>query len=203
MRCFIHIVNDTEFIRDGEGEDFSDRQEAAQEAAQVARDLMAEELRKGKPLPVRWKVLLALADDTVLMSLPFSQLIPAADPLPRRARPRIQQHDARARTPGRSRPPHHAGSRARRGPEGANCRYAGAWLRHVSRGRLPETFGDSAQTPHLTPRVNLASVAARLSLTNLRGSNMPALDTNFRPATASPRFYNRVCCTRSRRNIAH
>ena len=97
MRCFIHIVNDTEFIRDWEGEDFSDRQEAAQEAAQVARDLMAEELRKGKPLPVRWKALLALADDTVLMSIPFSQLIPAAEPLPRRARPRIQQHDARER----------------------------------------------------------------------------------------------------------
>src|SRR5215475_5331280 len=98
MRCFIHIVTDTEFLRDWEGEDFSDRQEAAQEAAQVARDLMAEELRKGNPLPVRWKVLLALTDDTVLMSIPFSQLIPAAGPLPARgARPRIQQHDARER----------------------------------------------------------------------------------------------------------
>ena len=97
MRCFIHIVNDTEFIRDWEGEDFSDRQEAAQEAAQVARDLMAEELRKGKPLPVRWKALLALADDTVLMSIPFSQLIPAAEPLPRLARPRIERRDARER----------------------------------------------------------------------------------------------------------
>ena len=95
MRCFIHIVNDTEFIRDWEGEDFSDRQEAAQEAAQVARDLMAEELRKGKPLPVRWKVLLSLANDTVLMSLPFSELIPATEPSPsRRPRQPIGQHDA-------------------------------------------------------------------------------------------------------------
>jgi len=94
VRCFIHIVTDTEFIRDSEGEDFSDQQVAAQEVAQVARDLMAEELRKGRPLPVRWKVLLALADDTVLMSLPFSQLIPAAEPLPRRARLRIQQYGA-------------------------------------------------------------------------------------------------------------
>jgi len=97
MRCFIHIVTDTEFIRDWEGEDFADRLEAAQEAAQVARDLMAEELRKGNPLPIRWKVLLALADDTVLMSLPFSQLIPATEPLPQRARSPIQQHDARER----------------------------------------------------------------------------------------------------------
>src|SRR5262245_1411367 len=99
MRCFIHIVNDTEFIRDWEGEDFSDRQEAAQEAAQVARDLMAEELRKGNPLPVRWRVLLALADDTVLMSFPFSQLIPAAEPLSRRSRSPVQLHDAIERKP--------------------------------------------------------------------------------------------------------
>ena len=77
MRCFIHIVTDTEFIRDPDGEDFADRRIAEQETARVARDLMAEALRKGKPLPVNWKVLLASADDTILMSLPFSQLIPA------------------------------------------------------------------------------------------------------------------------------
>ena len=94
MRCFIHIVTEAEFIRDWEGEDFADRQLAAQEAAQVARDLMAEELRKGKSLPVRWKVLLALADDTVLMSLTFSELIPAAEALPRRTRPPKRQYDA-------------------------------------------------------------------------------------------------------------
>jgi len=94
MRCFIHTVTDTEFIRDREGEDFADWQAAAQEAAQVARDLMAEELRKGRPLPARWKILLALADDTVLMSLSFSELIPAAEPLPRRARQQMGQQDA-------------------------------------------------------------------------------------------------------------
>jgi hypothetical protein len=94
MRCFIHIVTESEFIRDWEGEDFADRQLAAQEAAQVARDLMAEELRKGRPLPVRWKVLLALADDTVLKSLTFSDLIPAAEALPRRARSPKRQYDA-------------------------------------------------------------------------------------------------------------
>jgi len=97
MRCFIHIVNDTEFIRDWEGEDFADRQVAEQEAVQVARDLMAEELCKGNPLPVRWRVLLALADDTILMSLPFSQLIPATESLPRRSRPPVQPHDAMER----------------------------------------------------------------------------------------------------------
>ena len=91
MRCFIHTVTDTEFIRDREGEDFADWQAAAQEATQVARDLMAEEPHKGRPLPVRWKILLALADDTVLMSLSFSELIPAAEPLPRRARQQMGQ----------------------------------------------------------------------------------------------------------------
>jgi hypothetical protein len=82
MRYFIHTVTDTEFIRDHDGEDFADRQMAEQEARQVARDLMAEGLRKGKPLPVRWKVLLALADDTVLMSPPFSQLLADHGPYP-------------------------------------------------------------------------------------------------------------------------
>src|SRR5262249_8049175 len=83
MHCFFHTVTDTEFIRDRDGEDFADRQMAEQEAAQVARDLMAEELRNGKPMPVRWKELLALADDTVLMSLSLSQLIPATASRPR------------------------------------------------------------------------------------------------------------------------
>jgi hypothetical protein len=77
MRCFIHIVTDTEFIRDPDGEDFADRRVAERETALVACDLMAEELRKGNRLPHHWKVLLALPDDTILMSLPFSQLIPA------------------------------------------------------------------------------------------------------------------------------
>jgi len=93
MRCFIHTVTDTELIRDWEGEDFADRQEAAQEAAQVARDLMAEELRNGRPLPVRWMVLLALADETVLMSLPFSELIAVSEPLPWRAQPPKRPYD--------------------------------------------------------------------------------------------------------------
>ena len=77
MRCFLHVVNDTVFFRDGEGQDFADLQVAAQEAAQVARDLMANELRKGEPLPVRWRILLTTADDTVLLSLPFTRLIPS------------------------------------------------------------------------------------------------------------------------------
>ena len=94
MRGFLHYVNDTELVRDGEGEDFADLHAAAQQAAQVARDLMAEELRKGKALPVRWKVLLTTADDTVLLSLPFTDLIPPTEPLPRRARPQSQQDEA-------------------------------------------------------------------------------------------------------------
>ena len=152
MRCFIHIVNDTEFIRDWEGEDFADRQVAAQEAAQVARDLMAEELRNGKTLPVRWKVLLALDDDTVLMSLPFSQLNTcrrAFTPARSVTNTAVRRH--RAQSPSRSRPPHHAGPSAHRGPKVANCGHAGARLRLVSRGGLPENFDDNDQTPHLTP----------------------------------------------------
>src|SRR5262249_36307821 len=99
MRCFIHTVTDTEFIRDWEGENFADRQVAAQEAAQVARDLMAEELCKGRPLPVRWKVLLPLAADPVLRSLSFPELIPAAEPSRRRARQQKVQQDAMKHRP--------------------------------------------------------------------------------------------------------
>jgi hypothetical protein len=55
---------------------------------------MAEELRKGRHLPVRWKVLLALADETVLMSLPFSELIPATEPLARRSRQSKRPYDS-------------------------------------------------------------------------------------------------------------
>jgi hypothetical protein len=97
MRCFLHVVNDTMLVRDVEGEDFSDLDAAAQEAAQLARDLMAEELRRGKPLPVRWRVLLTTADDTVLLSLPFTHLIPAADPLPQYVRSRTEQYEVMER----------------------------------------------------------------------------------------------------------
>jgi len=79
MQCFIHLVTDKMFLRDWEGEAFADLEAAAEEAAQTVRDLMAEELRKGKSLPTNWKVLLASADDTVLMSFPFSQFIPTPE----------------------------------------------------------------------------------------------------------------------------
>jgi len=79
MQCFIHLVTDKMFLRDWEGEAFADLPAAAEEAAQTVRDLMAEELRKGKSLPINWKVLLASADDTVLMSFPFSQFIPTPE----------------------------------------------------------------------------------------------------------------------------
>jgi len=86
MRCFIHVVTGERFLRDEDGADFPNLRAAAAEAAQSARDLMAEELRNGNVLPVSWKVLLSSPDDTVLMSLPFSQFVPAPEPLPHRAR---------------------------------------------------------------------------------------------------------------------
>jgi hypothetical protein len=86
MRCFIHVVTGERFLRDEHGADFPDLQAAAAEAVQSARDLMAEELRNGNVLPVSWKVLLSSPDDTVLMSLPFSHLVPTPEPLPHRAR---------------------------------------------------------------------------------------------------------------------
>jgi hypothetical protein len=97
MRCFLHVVNDAVLVRDAEGEEFSELEAAAQEAAQLARDLMAEELRQGKPLPVRWRVLLTTADDTVLLSLPFTHLIPSAEPSPQYVRSRAEQYEVMER----------------------------------------------------------------------------------------------------------
>jgi hypothetical protein len=99
MQCFIHGVTDKMFLRDWEGEGFADLHAAAEEAAQTVRDLVAEELRKGKSLPINWKVLLASADDTVLISFPFSQFIPTVEPSTTpRARPRTQASEVLERT---------------------------------------------------------------------------------------------------------
>ena len=98
MQCFIHGVTDKMFLRDWEGEGFADLHAAAEEAAQTVRDLVAEELRKGKSLPINWKVLLASADDTVLMSFPFSQFIPTVERMTPRARPPTQAFEVLERT---------------------------------------------------------------------------------------------------------
>src|SRR5262245_23723471 len=75
MRYFIHIITDQERLIDPDGGEFADLDCARAEASQSARDLMAEELRRGRPVPFGWKVQLAAADGTILLTLPFARLV--------------------------------------------------------------------------------------------------------------------------------
>src|SRR5262245_46883015 len=75
MHYFIHIVTDHERIVDPEGADFPDLASARAEAMQSARDLMAAELRDGRPVPFGWRAQVADEDGTVVLTVPFSRLV--------------------------------------------------------------------------------------------------------------------------------
>src|SRR5262245_51709857 len=75
MRYFIHVVTDQERLIDPDGEEFTDLASARAEATQSARDLMAEELRCGRPVPFAWRAHVADAEGNVVLSLPFAQLV--------------------------------------------------------------------------------------------------------------------------------
>ena len=74
MRYYFHVVTDARFIRDPDGGEFAGLDEAEAEATQSARDLMAAELNRGRPIPSGWRILIAAEDDAVLKSLSFSVL---------------------------------------------------------------------------------------------------------------------------------
>jgi hypothetical protein len=75
MQYFIHIVTDHERLVDPDGGDFADLASAREEASQSARDLMAEELRCGRPVPLNWRAQVANEDGTILLTLPFARLV--------------------------------------------------------------------------------------------------------------------------------
>jgi hypothetical protein len=75
MRYFIHVATAAETILDIEGAEFHDLQAAEVEAAQGARELIAEELRSGRPVPMEWRVQVAGEDGTVVTSIPFATLV--------------------------------------------------------------------------------------------------------------------------------
>ena len=75
MRFFIHIVTDHERIVDPEGAELPDLATARAEAGQSARDLMAEELRCGRPVPFGWRAQVADEEGTILITLPFAELV--------------------------------------------------------------------------------------------------------------------------------
>jgi len=81
LRYFIHIFNGSQLIAHPDGGDFPDLAAAAAEGAQSARDLVAEELRVGRPFPMRWEVHIAGPDGAVLEAVPFTSLLATEDDL--------------------------------------------------------------------------------------------------------------------------
>lgn len=75
MRYFIHIITAKERLVDPDGSQFTDLAAARAEASQSARDLMAEELRCGRPVPFAWQVQVADPEGNVLITVPFSSLV--------------------------------------------------------------------------------------------------------------------------------
>jgi hypothetical protein len=96
MRYFIHIVTDEERVLDPDGAEFPGFDSAKAEACQGARDLMAEELRCGRPVPFGWRAQVCGEDGEVLFTIPFAHLV-FADELAERAarapRARTQESD--------------------------------------------------------------------------------------------------------------
>ena len=75
MRCYIHILTDNERIVDPDGEEFADLEAARAEASQSARDLMAEELMAGRPVPFGWRAQVADSEGAILLTISFAGLV--------------------------------------------------------------------------------------------------------------------------------
>lgn len=75
MRFFLHMFTGSDVIADREGAEFDDLKAAEAEARQSARDLIAEHLRFGRPIPRHWQAQIASADGTVLRSIAFATLL--------------------------------------------------------------------------------------------------------------------------------
>lgn len=75
MHGYLHIVTDTERVVDPDGQQFESLPSAVGEARQCARDLMAEELRQGRPLPLNWRVQVVDDEGCVLATLNFGEII--------------------------------------------------------------------------------------------------------------------------------
>jgi len=75
MHRHLHVITDTERIIDPDGQPFADLASALAEARQCARDLMAEELRAGRSLPLAWKVQLVDSEGAIEATVKFAELV--------------------------------------------------------------------------------------------------------------------------------
>jgi hypothetical protein len=96
MRCFIDITM-TDRVHDVEGQEFIDLTEAREEAVQAFRELLANELRSGRLLCLRWLAHVRDGAGETIFEIPVSELTSDA---PVVLSPLDWQHDAsRKRAP--------------------------------------------------------------------------------------------------------
>ncbi len=74
MHTYFHILTDIERVVDPDGQQFDSLAAATAEARQCARDLMAEELRQGRPLPLSWRVQIADHEGAIEATLSFREI---------------------------------------------------------------------------------------------------------------------------------
>jgi Domain of unknown function (DUF6894) len=75
QRFFLHIITDLERVPDPDGQEFPALKAARMEASQCARDLMAEELRHGRSIPLGWRMQIAHADGSIADTIKFADLV--------------------------------------------------------------------------------------------------------------------------------
>ena len=91
QRFFFHIITDLERLPDPDGQEFPALERARLEARQCARDLLAEELKHGRPLPLGWRVQVAEAEGAIADTIKFADLVfvdaHAIKPAPSKSKP--------------------------------------------------------------------------------------------------------------------
>jgi hypothetical protein len=75
MRLFLHLKDGEALRADPDGQEFSTLEEAASEAAEAARSIMAEAMRHGQPLNARRSFPIADAAGVVLLTVQFADTI--------------------------------------------------------------------------------------------------------------------------------
>src|SRR5262245_50355516 len=75
MHLYLHILTDKERLRDPDGQECADLNEAQREAEQSARHLIAQALMAGRGVPFEWKIQIADAEDTVIATISFANIV--------------------------------------------------------------------------------------------------------------------------------
>lgn len=75
-RYFLHIQNGTELVQDPDGQEFDDVAAAELEAAQCARELMADCLRSGQPLGLGRAMVICDEAGAIVARVFFASAIP-------------------------------------------------------------------------------------------------------------------------------